>query len=59
MSLSTDQISTPHTQRGIVQAEADAVHYRINGKTLAERRAATEERERLARIAAMMDGGLE
>jgi hypothetical protein len=54
-----DDDLTAHTRRGIDQAEGDAVHYRINGKTPAERRAANEEQARLARIASMMDGRLE
>lgn len=58
MNASRDQIATPHTQRGIEQANDDAAGYRINGKTLAERRGEDEEQRRLKRIAAMMDGRL-
>jgi hypothetical protein len=46
---------TPHTQRGLDQADADAQHYKINGKTHAERRAAREEQERLHSIASALD----
>ena len=46
----------PHAQRGIEQAEADAKHYRINGKSPAEHLAERHEQERLRGIAAMLDG---
>lgn len=51
----SNPFDTPHSRRGIDQADRDAPNYLINGKPVSQRQSEDAERQRLAEIAALMD----